>query len=954
MAVISQQPTTTGVATQITPIQQPTTIRFNGKDYDFQTFYNNVIKNYDNYARQFGYGANKYRKDQKGLMEILGELQKGNGSVEPGQIVFNSPFGDQKGAFGRIRSNSRHYTNPAWMIINTLQNMQEYDPNAGKKKITENTIKQELQGRLSKVGNLKLGDNKKKAQLAAIDEIINKYTNGAPEGYVVDKNFELGEYLNKLGELRAAVDSERLDDDELAYFNLDMNNPIESKPEETKAESGVAAFIKDARKQFTEAELPDSVLINMYNKDILPNKIKAFYTQYGIQQPTTKQSSGGGSRRSGAPVNAGSTQKKSRQGSQAKTTTKKPNDLSARLAAAGVGVGDQIVLNNKQYEITSIDGNKKYHIQEVRGSNKSRNTKSFRNGGKANTFRKLRKYQKGKIIWKSDTLPDGTIIDSYDDDSSTNQQSGTSNNTSNNTSGNNTSNTKFFQDAANVGKVANGVGWWVPGPVGRIATVGGGLLETLADAVNPEVSWKNVGLDALNTMIAALGGKKRYNSVAKQKYIRNNEAYKKKYNGKNVSKKSQAQQEKDLEKLQEEYAALNNSATDYRVPGAITSGAYNSFRNYYLDDQYYPGQATDYDFGNFATDVQSVSPFLFGVGNGLFNSNGFGGLPAPGSTNWFRLPKVKMPKIKAPKFKGKGKANNPEAADKSKVTTPTEAPVDAEGLDASEGITLSTATGPLLVLGGAGLATNANAQNQQWVENQPPFLPGYHLEGDNGYDNLFRDTTGIARPGNQMGKDYVGKRVEWTDPNTGLRTGRYGYMKGFDFDKEGFFGPYYVDVNENFDLDSATNGRVLPVDLEEVVSTGRLHPLSIDIPDVTTLPDGTIVKHTNPGEIVQGRTDVAYDNPLARYGRKVKGQFLHPELFDVPPDPSIVYPAAGLTAAALLYGGPHIAKALPWILGTGGIKWIDPSGMGMQENNDKAEILQNLRQQSTYGGGGGR
>ena len=80
------------------------TVKYNGKDYDFYTLKENVYKNYDNYARQFGYGRSKYEKDRQGLAEIIGQLEAGNGSIEPDQIVFNNAWGNEKGSFGKNRN----------------------------------------------------------------------------------------------------------------------------------------------------------------------------------------------------------------------------------------------------------------------------------------------------------------------------------------------------------------------------------------------------------------------------------------------------------------------------------------------------------------------------------------------------------------------------------------------------------------------------------------------------------------------------------------------------------------------------------------------------------------------------------------------------------------------------------------------------------------------------------
>ena len=268
------------------------TINYNGKDYDFYTLRENIYKNYDKYAQQFGYSRSKYDKDKIALAEILGRLENGEGTVYPDQITFTSDWGNQKGTFGKARNKSKHYRNPTWMIIDTLQGMDAYDPNAGLKKINENFIKQELLGKLNGIQNLS-DVNKAKVQNQAIAEIMTKYGSGTlPEGYVLEEGFDLNSYINKIKDLQKALGTaDDKDDDELAYHWLGIENPIKPK-EEKKTNEAVTNFINDARALgITEAAQSDDALAQIYLNKIAPKLMDSLLKKYGIEPESSKATS---------------------------------------------------------------------------------------------------------------------------------------------------------------------------------------------------------------------------------------------------------------------------------------------------------------------------------------------------------------------------------------------------------------------------------------------------------------------------------------------------------------------------------------------------------------------------------------------------------------------------------------------------------------------------------------
>jgi len=101
-----------------------------------------VLDKYNSYASKFGYSKTKFMKDYQALTEMLRQIGIDEGvTFEPGRINFTGDFANEKGLFGKSRNKSKHYSHPAWMIIDTLQGMDPYeDEDNKKKKITVSKI----------------------------------------------------------------------------------------------------------------------------------------------------------------------------------------------------------------------------------------------------------------------------------------------------------------------------------------------------------------------------------------------------------------------------------------------------------------------------------------------------------------------------------------------------------------------------------------------------------------------------------------------------------------------------------------------------------------------------------------------------------------------------------------------------------------------------------------------
>ena len=267
---------------------EPKLITYNGKQYNFDDLEQTVLNNYNDYARRFGYNNNKFQKDYIGLTQILRELRNGNGGIETGRLVFNDTFATDKGDFGKARNKSKHYTNPTWMILDTIQRMDAYDPNAEKKKLSKDTLNNELIAEIGSIENL-TPEYRLRAQREAVNKLLNKYSN-IGDTYIIDTDFNINDYLNRLRELQSALDSETIDDDNYIFSRLGITNT--NKPEEKKKEElkGREKFIASA---LETGLFDEDTAAKVWEKE-LPNLRKKWLESQGMQtinQPANNNNS---------------------------------------------------------------------------------------------------------------------------------------------------------------------------------------------------------------------------------------------------------------------------------------------------------------------------------------------------------------------------------------------------------------------------------------------------------------------------------------------------------------------------------------------------------------------------------------------------------------------------------------------------------------------------------------
>ena len=250
---------------------QPRLIKYNNKDYDFDSLQQTVLNNYDKYARQFGYSRSKYEKDRQGLNELLSQMRSDTGAtVDPYQITFSSRWGNEKGAFGKARNKSRHYKNPTWMIIDTLQGMNAYDPNADKKKINDAFLRKEFQDRISGAGFEDLNEENKRTVINNAIQHVLGYED-IPEGYVLEEGFNPKNYYDQLRELQVALGTtDNLSDDQLAYYNLGIANPNKPKePEQSAEQKAYNEFKEEAYRSYIFNENTIQDLWQKEKKDLV-------------------------------------------------------------------------------------------------------------------------------------------------------------------------------------------------------------------------------------------------------------------------------------------------------------------------------------------------------------------------------------------------------------------------------------------------------------------------------------------------------------------------------------------------------------------------------------------------------------------------------------------------------------------------------------------------------------
>ena len=259
---------------------EPILIDYNGNQYDLAQLRDTVLNNYNDYARRFGYGRNKFQKDYQGLVEILRQLESGNARVETGRLIFNDTFADDKGAFGKARNKSKHYTNPAWMILDTIQKMDKYDKDKGKKKLSKSVLNQELQSGIGDISSL-TPENRLEKQRRIVAKMLAKYSN-LGDNYIIEDGFDLPEYLEYLRELQKNLDTAELADDDFSFNMLGLSNankPEEKKPEQLK---GYKAFRQKLLESNAFTEADEDLMKKEWEKALPELRKKAIDAALGI------------------------------------------------------------------------------------------------------------------------------------------------------------------------------------------------------------------------------------------------------------------------------------------------------------------------------------------------------------------------------------------------------------------------------------------------------------------------------------------------------------------------------------------------------------------------------------------------------------------------------------------------------------------------------------------------
>jgi hypothetical protein len=113
-------------------------------------------------------------KDYQGLTELLRQISADpNATFEAGRINFSGNYANERGAFGKDRKDSKHYTHPTWMILDTLQGMTPYEePKKEKEKISDSIITDAIKSRLKTGWESLDPEYKNKAISEAINSVL--------------------------------------------------------------------------------------------------------------------------------------------------------------------------------------------------------------------------------------------------------------------------------------------------------------------------------------------------------------------------------------------------------------------------------------------------------------------------------------------------------------------------------------------------------------------------------------------------------------------------------------------------------------------------------------------------------------------------------------------------------------------------------------------------------------
>ena len=267
-------------------------ITYGDNQYSFDALEKAVLDNYNNYASRFGYGRNKFMKDYQALTEMLRQLRQDQGaSFEAGKINFSGNYANERGAFGKNRNQSKHYTHPAWMILDTLQGMTPYEePKSEKKKVSRAKLQSEFKDLLGVASVDDIPESQRKQILTeTLNNLQKRYDFSNPDDWEFEENFGADYFNNMFTNAKTALDTTETPDDDAYYLYtlFGLNKPTQKEESKSSYEGDKARFING----LVQRGISEEVATRYWDSNVEEKIIKPYIEQFFGNAPAQSSTS---------------------------------------------------------------------------------------------------------------------------------------------------------------------------------------------------------------------------------------------------------------------------------------------------------------------------------------------------------------------------------------------------------------------------------------------------------------------------------------------------------------------------------------------------------------------------------------------------------------------------------------------------------------------------------------
>lgn len=212
--------------------------KYDGKEYDFDAYKQQAIKNFDSWAAERNLGKTRTEKIRQATLELLqhmGDDEKSTADLQ--YIHFGTDYANNKGIFGKDVKDSKHYKNATAYLLDQFNSSSPYEEpkpaEKSKTKLSAKIIGQDILDRLGDVSTLN-DEFKRKAQSDAWNYVLNKYKWDSPDLYELEGPHTLQELNTFLTEGINSFNTTDLNDDNYYYSRFGINSPFYKNPVDTQ------------------------------------------------------------------------------------------------------------------------------------------------------------------------------------------------------------------------------------------------------------------------------------------------------------------------------------------------------------------------------------------------------------------------------------------------------------------------------------------------------------------------------------------------------------------------------------------------------------------------------------------------------------------------------------------------------------------------------------------------